>query len=197
MIRRSVGVLSIAAVPLSVAGSADTSRATMRMRICLAATLLLTLSAPAKSQIAAAALVAVGTPLRLTPVHGPQQLGRFDSQTAAELQLRVPCTSGCDRLVRTAWSDLRQVEAKVRGPVSPMRVAAGGLIGGVGTYLVLRVAASMTTCSGEVTCPDIAFETQAEKLTLAGSLLGAAVGRMSSRYRWQTVWVAASAEPPR
>ena len=77
-----------------------------------------------------------------------------------------------------------------------MRVAAGGLIGGVGTYLVLRGAASMTACKGEVTCPNIAFESQAPKLTLAGSLLGA-IGRMSSRHRWEAVWVAGSREQPR
>ena len=107
------------------------SRAATPKRVSLAATLLLTLSVPAKSQIAAAALVAVGTPLRLTPVNGPQQLGRFDSQTAAELQLRVPCTSGCDRLVRTAWSDLRQVEAKVRGP---SRQCASPSVGSSGVW---------------------------------------------------------------
>jgi hypothetical protein len=178
-------------------GSTDTSRGTRRNRACLVATLLLTLSVRAQSQIAAAAPVGVGTRLRLTPVHGPQQVGWFDSQTAADLQLRVPCTSGCDRLVRTAWSELRQVEARVRGPASPMRTAVGGLIGGVGTYLVLLGAASMTSCNGEVTCPEIAFETQAPKLTLAGSLFGAAVGRMSSRYRWVTVWLAGTTEQPR
>jgi len=189
MTRRTGEVLSIVA--------SYTSSATMRKRVCLAATLLLTLSVPAQSQIATAAVVAPGTRLRLTPVLGPQQLGRFDSQTAAELQLRVACTSGCDRLVRMPWSDLRQVEARVRGPVSPMRIAVGALIGGVGTYLVLRGAQSMSDCKGEVTCPNIAFESQAPKLTLAGSLLGAVVGRMSSRHRWETVWVADSTARPR
>ena len=56
---------------------------------------------------------------------------------AAELRWRVPCHSGCERLVRAAWPDLRRVEVWRRGPVSPMRVAVGGLIGGMGTYLVL------------------------------------------------------------
>ena len=181
----------------TMSGRASTSRAAARKRVCLAATLLLTLSVPVQSQIAAAAPVGVGTRLRLTPVHGPQRVGRFDSQTAAELQLRVACTSGCDVLVRTPWSDLRQVEARVRGPASPMRIAVGGLVGAVGTYLVLRGAASMRSCSGDVTCPETALESQEPKLTLAGSLLGAAVGRMSSRFRWETVWLADSTERPR
>ena len=75
------------------------SRGTLRTRACLVAALLLTLSVPVQSQIAAAALVTVGTRLRVTPLHGPQQLGRFESQTAAVLRLRVACDSGCERLV--------------------------------------------------------------------------------------------------
>ena len=173
------------------------ARATGRTRACLVATLLLTLSAPAQSQIAASALVAVGTPLRLTLVNGAQQVGRFERQTAAELQLRVACDSGRERLVRAAWRELRQVDAQVRGPVSPMRVAAGGLIGGVGTYLVLRGVATVSPCRRDVTCPDIAFEDQASKLVLGGSILGALVGRVSSRPRWETVWLAGSNERPR
>ena len=166
------------------------------LRFLLVAALLVTVSVPVQSQIAAAAVVTVGSRLRITPVGGPQQIGRFESQDAVELHWRVPCDSGCERLVTTAWTDLRRVEAWRRGPVSPMRVAVGGLIGGVGTYLVLRGAESMSACKGEVTCPDIAFESQAPKLTLAGSLLGAAVGRMSSPHRWEAVWVAGSSERP-
>jgi hypothetical protein len=75
--------------------------------------------------------------------HWTQQVGQFERQTAAELQLRVTCDSGCDRLVRAA------------------------------------------------------FEDQVSKLVLAGSLIGAFVGRMSSRYRWETVWLASSSERPR
>src|SRR5687767_14146945 len=154
------------------------------------------MSVPVQSQMAAAALVTVGTPLRVTPVRGPQQLGRFESQTAAELRLRVPCDSGCERLVRTAWTDLRRVEARRRGPGSPIRVAAGALIGYATTYLVLRGVASMTPCT-ELPCRSLFVEEQAPKLLLAGTLIGTAVGRTSTPHRWEPVWVAGSSEQPR
>jgi len=159
-------------------------------------TLLLTLSVPVQSQIPAAALVEVGTRLRVTPLHGPQQVGRFESQTSAELRLRVACDSGCERMVTTAWTDLRRVEARMRGPGSPIRVAVGGLIGCATTYLALRGAASMAPCS-DAGCPILAFQTQAPKLLLGGTLIGAAVGRMTSRSRWEPVWLAGASERPR
>ena len=179
-----------------MSGGADISRGMGRTRACFVAMLLLTLSVPVRSQIAAAALVNVGTRLRVTPLHGPQQVGRFESQTAAELRLRVACDSGCERLVTTAWTDLRRVEARTRGPGSPIRVAVGGLIGCAATYLALRGAASMAPCS-DAGYPVLAFETQAPKLLLGGTLVGAAVGRMSAPYRWEPVWLAGSSERPR
>jgi len=169
------------------------ARRTGGLRSILVAALLFTLSVPAQSQIAAAALVTVGTPLRVTPVNGPQRLGRFESQDAAELHLRVPCDSGCVTVVRTAWTDLRRVEARTPGPGSPIRVAVGGLIGVATTYLVLRGAASMGEC-GYAGCPNLAFETKAPEILLGGTLIGAAVGRMSARHRWEPVWVAGSSE---
>ena len=66
------------------------ARRTGDLRFFLVAAPLVTVSVPVQSQIAAAALVTVGTRLRVTPVDGPQQIGRFEIQDAAEPQWRVP-----------------------------------------------------------------------------------------------------------
>ena len=64
------------------------------------------------------------------------------------------------------------------------------------TYLALRGAAALSECN-DASCPVTVFETQAPKLMLAGTLVGAAVGRTSARYRWEPVWLAGASEPPR
>jgi hypothetical protein len=159
---------------------------------CVAALLLLALAAPAESQIAADALVAVGTPVRLTPVSGPRQVASFESQSDAALVVRAKCDGGCERISATAWRDLRRVDARVRTPGSMRRAVIGGVIGGVGTYLVLLSVAGVSPCS-ERSCNDIATAGAAPFLIGAGTVLGATVGWNSSRHRWETVWMSPTA----
>jgi hypothetical protein len=168
---------------------------TMKWRagMSVAAMLLLALPASAKSQIAADALVAVGTPLRLTPVRGPRQVARFDSQSDAGLVIRTRCDTGCERISTMAWRELRQIDARVRVPGSVQRAAVGGAVGGVGTYLALLVVAVASPCR-EASCNDIAVGAAAPLLIGAGTVLGATIGWTSSRSRWESVWT--SPAPP-
>ena len=166
-----------------------------RSRRCvgLGAILLFALPAPAVSQIPAYAPVAVGTPLRLTPVHGPRQTARFESQSDAGLQVRIACDEGCQRLSTTAWSDLRQVDLLVRGPGSPRRALIGALVGGAVTFLALYGVAAESPCHGDgLSCTSVGIAIAGPAIASGGALLGALVGWSSSRDRWETVWSAAA-----
>jgi hypothetical protein len=163
-----------------------------RRDVGLGVILLFACPAPATSQIPAYAPVAVGSPLRVTPIHGPQQTARFESQSDAGLQVRLACDAGCQRLSTTAWSDLRRVDVLVRGPGSPQRALIGGLIGGAATFVVLYgVAAAAPPCYGEeLSCPSVGIVLAAPAIASGGALLGAVVGWTTSRDRWETVWSA-------
>ena len=162
-----------------------------RRAVCVAAMLLFALAMPAESQIAADALVAVGTPLRLTPVRGPYQVASFESQSAEGLVVRTRCEGGCERISTTAWRDLRQVDARVRVPGSMKRAVIGGLIGGVTTSLALFAVAAASSCdSDQGSCNSLGVVVAAPFAIGAGTALGTTIGWTSSRYRWESVWVA-------
>lgn len=171
-----------------------TPRMKTRKGICVAAMLLFALPAPAESQIAADALVAVGTPLRLTPVRGPRQVARFERQSDTGLVVRTACDGGCERISTTAWGDLRRVDARVRTPGSMQRTVIGGAIGGVGTFLVVLAVAGASPCNWDKgSCSSLGVGVAAPLLIGAGTALGATIGWTTSRYRWESVWVSPAA----
>jgi hypothetical protein len=162
----------------------------------LCALLLFASPAPAISQIATP--VAVGTPLRVTPIGGSLQRAWFEGQSAEALQIRVPCESGCERLTTTAWSNLRQVDALVRGPGSVKHAVIGGLLGGVATYVVMFAVASKSQCSWDSgSCPTVGAAELTPGLVSVGTVLGASLGWTTSRDRWETVWTSNAAPETR
>ena len=165
-----------------------------RTIVCVAMTLLFALPAAATSQIAADALVGVGTPLRLIPVRGPNQVASFESQTAEGLVVRTRCDDGCERISTTAWRDLRRVDARVRVPGSMKRAVIGGLIGGVATSLAVYAAATSLPCDWDHgSCTGLGVVIAAPFLVGAGTALGMTVGWTGSRHRWESVWVSPAA----
>jgi hypothetical protein len=170
------------------------ARRSVRGAAWLGAVLLLAMPTPAISQIATP--VAVGTPLRITPIGGSLQRAWFESQSAEGLQIRVPCDSGCERLTTRAWSSLRQVDALVRGPGSVKHAVIGGLLGGAATYVVMFAVASKSQCSWDAgSCPAVGAAELTPGLVSVGTLLGASLGWTTSRDRWETVWTFDAPEP--
>lgn len=177
---------------------ANPARQTRRTAACLGAMLLFASPVTAFGQIAASAPVAVGTPLRVTRIDGSRQAARFERQSAGGLQLRIPCESGCERLSTTAWSDLREVDALVRGPGSTKHAILGGLIGGAVTYVVMYAVAPNSSCSWDAgSCPVVGVAELTPGIVSGGTLLGALFGWSTSRDRWETVWSSAAAREAR
>jgi hypothetical protein len=168
---------------------ANPARETRRRCALLGAILLLASPVPVVGQIAACAPVAVGTPLRVTRIDGSRQTARFESQSAGGLQIRIKCDSGCERLSTTAWKDLRQVDAVVRGPGSTKHAILGGLIGGAATYVVMFAVARNSSCTWDAgSCPVIGIAQLSPGIVSGGTVLGALLGWTTSRDRWETVW---------
>lgn len=174
----------------------DLAREARRKTAWLSAILLFASPMPAIGQIAAP--VAVGTPLRVTPIHGSLQRARFVSQSADGLQIRIACDSGCERLTTTPWSNLRQVDALVRGPGSTKHAVIGGLFGGAVTYVVMFAVARNSSCSWDSgSCPAVGAAELSPGLVSVGTLLGACLGWTTSRDRWETVWMTDAAREAR
>lgn len=155
----------------------------------VAAVAFLIVPVPGQSQIASDYRVAVGTPLRVTPVQGPQRVAQFDAESAEGLRLRFRCEYGCDSLSTMRWSDLRRVDVQVRGPGSPKRAMLGGLIGGIATYLLMLGVASHSDCHFDAgSCDSLGLAIAAPAIAGGGALLGAIAGWTSARDRWEPVW---------